>query len=75
MIKNFNILVTGGAGFIGSNLCEALLNLGHKVVCLDNFSTGHRKNIDKFLLNDNFSLIEGDIRDMETCRKAVYGID
>lgn len=75
MIKNFNILVTGGAGFIGSNLCEALLNLGHKVVCLDNFSTGHRKNIDKFLLNDNFSLIEGDIRDMETCRKAVDGID
>lgn len=75
MIKNFNILVTGGAGFIGSNLCEALLNLGHKVVCLDNFSTGHRKNIDKFLLNDNFSLIEGDIRDLETCRKAVDGID
>lgn len=75
MIKNFNILVTGGAGFIGSNLCEALLNLGHKVVCLDNFSTGHRKNIDKSLLNDNFSLIEGDIRDMETCRKAVDGID
>ncbi|MEA4985114.1 UDP-N-acetylglucosamine 4-epimerase [bioreactor metagenome] len=75
MIKNFNILVTGGAGFIGSNLCETLLNLGHKVVCLDNFSTGHRKNIDKFLLNDNFSLIEGDIRDMETCRKAVDGID
>lgn len=75
MIKNFNILVTGGAGFIGSNLCEALLNQGHKVVCLDNFSTGHRKNIDKFLLNDNFSLIEGDIRDLETCRKAVDGID
>lgn len=75
MTNNFNILVTGGAGFIGSNLCEALLNQGHKVVCLDNFSTGHRKNIDKFLLNDNFSLIEGDIRDMETCRKAVDGID
>lgn len=75
MTNNFNILVTGGAGFIGSNLCEALLNQGHKVVCLDNFSTGHRKNIDKFLLNDNFSLIEGDIRDLETCRKAVDGID
>lgn len=75
MTNNFNILVTGGAGFIGSNLCEALLNKGHKVVCLDNFSTGHRKNIDKFLLNDNFSLIEGDIRDLETCRKAVDGID
>lgn len=75
MTNNFNILVTGGAGFIGSNLCEALLNQRHKVVCLDNFSTGHRKNIDKFLLNDNFSLIEGDIRDLETCRKAVDGID
>ncbi|MDD4428558.1 MAG: SDR family oxidoreductase [Paludibacter sp.] len=75
MTNNYNILVTGGAGFIGSNLCETLLNQGHKVVCLDNFSTGHRKNIDKFLSDDNFSLIEGDIRELETCRKAVEGID
>jgi UDP-N-acetylglucosamine 4-epimerase len=75
MTNNFNILVTGGAGFIGSNLCEALLNLGYKVVCLDNFSTGHHRNIANFLSNENFSLIEGDIRDLETCRKAVEGID
>jgi UDP-N-acetylglucosamine 4-epimerase len=75
MTNNFNILVTGGAGFIGSNLCETLLNLGHKVVCLDNFSTGHRKNIANFLSNENFSLVEGDIRELETCRKAVDGID
>lgn len=69
------ILVTGGAGFIGSNLCETLLKLGHKVVCLDNFSTGHRYNIEPFLENKDFTLIEGDIRDLETCRKAVDGVD
>lgn len=66
-----NILITGGAGFIGSNLCEALLNLEHKVTCLDNFSTGHRKNIEPFLDNPNFKLIEGDIRDLDTCKEAV----
>ncbi len=70
-----NILVTGGAGFIGSNLCEALLNLGHKVSCLDNFSTGHRKNIASFLENTNFELIEGDIRDLDTCKAAVKAKD
>lgn len=75
MKNKYKILVTGGAGFIGSNLCEALLNEGHRVICLDNFSTGHRKNIDKFLLEDNFGLIEGDIRDFETCCKAADGID
>lgn len=67
------ILVTGGAGFIGSNLCEALLVRGYQVVCLDNFSTGHIGNI-QILLNeypDRFELIEGDIRDLEVCRKAV----
>lgn len=66
-----NILVTGGAGFIGSNLCEALLNSGHRVTCLDNFSTGHKKNIEGFLDNPNFKLIEGDIRNLETCHQAV----
>ncbi|MDX1760550.1 MAG: SDR family oxidoreductase [Christiangramia sp.] len=69
------ILVTGGAGFIGSNLCEALLELEAKVHCLDNFSTGHRKNIEEFLDHSNFTLIEGDIRDLETCHKACEGVD
>ncbi len=71
------ILVTGGAGFIGSNLCESLLQDGHTVVCLDNFSTGHRENIEHLFTEfpDRFRLIEGDIRDMETCREAVSGQD
>ncbi|MEG2599836.1 MAG: SDR family oxidoreductase [Muribaculaceae bacterium] len=69
------VLVTGGAGFIGSNLCEALLNQGDKVVCLDNFSTGHHHNIEPFLSNPNFTLIEGDIRNLETCNKALEGIE
>jgi UDP-N-acetylglucosamine 4-epimerase len=69
------ILVTGGAGFIGSNLCESLLQDGHEIVCLDNFSTGFRKNVEPFQTQypDRFRLIEGDIRDMETCRQAVSG--
>lgn len=71
MIKEKNILVTGGAGFIGSNLVEELLRLGNKITCLDNFATGKRENIQPFLSNPNFTLIEGDIRDLETCRKAV----
>lgn len=69
------ILVTGGAGFIGSNLCETLLEKGDQVICLDNFSTGHRHNIEPFLSNPRFTLIEGDIRNMETCREAVAGVD
>ena len=68
---NKNILVTGGAGFIGSNLVEELLRLGNTITCLDNFATGKRENIQPFLSNPNFTLIEGDIRDLETCRKAV----
>lgn len=74
-IQNSKVLVTGGAGFIGSNLCEALLAQGNKVVCLDNFMTGHRKNIKPFLKNENFTLIEGDIRNYEDCEKAVTGCD
>lgn len=70
-----SVLITGGAGFIGSNLCEYFLQKGYRVVCLDNFATGHRYNVAPFLSNDNFTLIEGDIRDLETCRNAVKDID
>lgn len=74
-LKNKNILVTGGAGFIGSNLTEKLLEIGVTVTVLDNFATGHRHNIEAFFTNPNFSLIEGDIRDLETCRKACKNKD
>mgnify|MGYP003615953080 FL=1 len=71
------ILVTGGAGFIGSNLCEALLQEGHEVVCLDNFATGKMENIQPLLNNfpDRFTLITGDIRNAKDCRKAVEGVE
>lgn len=74
-LQNKKILVTGGAGFIGSNLCETLIALDAKVVCLDNFATGHKYNLDKIIENKNFQLIEGDIRDLETCHKACAGVD
>jgi len=72
-----NILVTGGAGFIGSNLCEALLKRGDKVTCLDNFSTGKKENIAPLLdeYPHNFTLIEGDIRNIDDCRRALTGND
>ena len=73
--KDSVFLVTGGAGFIGSILCEAILKMGYKVRCLDNFSTGKRENIEAFLSNPDFTLIEGDIRDYETCEKACDGVD
>ena len=69
------ILVTGGAGFIGSNLCESLLQLNNKVVCLDNFATGKRENITMFLDNPNFTLIEGDIRNLQDCMLATNEVD
>lgn len=69
------ILITGGAGFIGSNLCEYFLAKGHQVTCLDNFATGHRHNIAEFLNHPNFKLIEGDIRSLDTCHEAVKEID
>lgn len=68
-------LVTGGAGFIGSNLCEALLDMGYQVRCMDNFSTGKRENIEVFLQNKNFTLIEDDIRNLEGCLVACEGAD
>lgn len=69
------ILITGGAGFIGSNLCEYFLGQGHKVICLDNFSTGHRHNLKDFISNVDFKLIEGDIRNIADCILAVQGVD
>ena len=74
-MRNSSVLVTGGAGFIGSNLTESLLDAGNEVVCLDNFSTGKRKNIETFLSNPKFKLIEGDIRNYDDCVNAVKGID
>jgi len=73
--SNKKILVTGGAGFIGSNLCGTLLNKNNKVVCLDNFATGKRKNIEEFLTDSNFILIEGDIRNLEDCLNATKDVD
>ncbi|MBF6608401.1 MAG: SDR family oxidoreductase [Flavobacterium sp.] len=69
-----SILITGGAGFIGSNLCDHFLSKGFRIVCLDNFATGHRHNISRHFDNPNFKLIEGDIRNLETCRLAVDGV-
>lgn len=69
------ILVTGGAGFIGSNLCDDLLKEGHYVRCLDNFSTGHFKNIESLMSHPRFELQVGDIRDLSVCQKAVKGME
>lgn len=68
-------LVTGGAGFIGSNLCEAILKLGYKVRCLDDLSTGKQENVDLFLDNLNYTFIKGDIKDLDICMKACEGVD
>ena len=69
------ILITGGAGFIGSNLCEYFLSKDNKVVCLDNFATGHRHNLKDCINHPNFTLIEGDIRNISDCITAVQGVD
>jgi len=68
-------VVTGGAGFIGSNLCEAILNMGYRVRCLDNLSNGKKDNIVEFLANRDFEFIIGDIRDFDTCQKVCEGAD
>lgn len=73
-MRDTNVLVTGGAGFIGSNLIESLLGSGNTVTCLDNFATGKKKNIEPFMANDRFRLVEGDIRNYDDCVKAVEGI-
>lgn len=73
--KNSLFLVTGGAGFIGSNLCEAILKLGYKVRCLDNLSTGFQRNIDMFFDDPNFEFVKGDIKDYETCLMACKNVD
>ncbi|MDL2303392.1 SDR family oxidoreductase [Dysgonomonas sp. OttesenSCG-928-D17] len=74
-LNNTTILVTGGAGFIGSNLCEELLKHNCKVICFDNFSTGKMENILPLFDNERFKLIVGDIRNIEDCHKAVSGVD
>lgn len=74
-VKDKKILVTGGAGFIGSNICEVLIKNGAIVTCLDNLATGHKHNLDAIIDHSNFTFIEGDIRDIETCKKAVSQSD
>ena len=73
--ENTLFLVTGGAGFIGSNLCEAILKKGCKVRCLDDLSTGKQENVDIFKENPNYTFIKGDIKDLGTCMKACEGVD
>lgn len=74
-IRNSRVLVTGGAGFIGTNLCELLLEQGNEVVCLDNLATGHYSNIEPFIQNKAFTFIKGDIRNFDDCQKAVDGVE
>ncbi|MBA5247461.1 SDR family oxidoreductase [Marnyiella aurantia] len=69
------ILITGGAGFIGSNLCDYFISKGYEVTCLDNLSTGHLHNISELVLHPSFTFIQGDIRDLETCKRACEGKD
>lgn len=73
--ENSLFLVTGGAGFIGSNLCEAILSMGCKVRCLDDLSTGFQANVDMFADNPNYEFIKGDIKGLDTCIKACEGVD
>lgn len=74
-MKNNSVLITGGAGFIGSNLCEFFLKNGFEVICLDNLATGFKSNMDGFMNHPFFKFIEGDIRDLQTCREAAKGVD
>lgn len=74
-IENKKVLITGGAGFIGSNLCEKLLSLNNTVVCMDNLATGKKSNIEPFLDHPNFMFFEGDIRNLDDCHNAVEGVE
>lgn len=74
-MANSKVLVTGGAGFIGSNLVEAFLKSGNQVICLDNLSTGKKENISEFMDGKNFTFIQGDIRNLELCKKACEGVE
>lgn len=73
--KQTLFLVTGGAGFIGSNLCEAILQKGYKVICLDDLSTGKQENVDMFLNNPNYEFLKGDIKNLDICKKACENVD
>lgn len=73
--KDSTFLVTGGAGFIGSNLCEAILAMGYRVRCLDDLSTGKRENVELFTDRPDYQFIEGDIKDLQTCMAACEGAD
>lgn len=73
--ENSVFLVTGGAGFIGSNLCEAILKMRYKVKCLDNLSTGKQENVDLFINHPNYTFIQGDITDLDTCINACESVD
>jgi UDP-N-acetylglucosamine/UDP-N-acetylgalactosamine 4-epimerase len=75
ILTNKNVLVSGGAGFIGSNIIDKLLKQNNEIVCLDNLATGKIENISDYRKLDNFKFIEGDIRDLETCKKAVKGVE
>ena len=73
--KDSVFLVTGGAGFIGSNLCEAILNMGYRVRCLDDLSTGFMKNIEGLFANPKFSFLQGDVKNYTTCLEATRDVD
>ena len=73
--KDSLFLVTGGAGFIGSNICEAVLKMGYRVRCLDDLSTGKQANVDLFKDNPNYEFIKGDIKDLDACMEACEGVN